>query len=349
MKVRNCVNNRWNSTYLMLRRFLYYLAAFKNLARADQTFNNYFSEDDDLPWIEKIFALLKPFNDITTLFSGTKYPTSNLYSENVNQIQKKIEKELLSEDPIMKQMFIFSQLSPEYENNGKVFFEHEEAFPRVLESIWQAHLLQHDLELNRSIEGFQVKGRTNLQGEIILKVAQTARINYSSYYLFNLIVLVVESEEVVLLNENILYLRVVQWLWIRFRIALGFYFKSDEVHEKHLRIVLQILRDKQLFAKFSKCEFWLTSISFLGHVISEDGISVDPKKIEAVVNWPRPINMTEVRSFIGLAGYYRRFVEGFSQIAVPLTRLTQKRAKFEWTKECEQSFQELKQRLFYHL
>ncbi|OMO91869.1 reverse transcriptase [Corchorus capsularis] len=123
------------------------------------------------------------------------------------------------------------------------------------------------------------------------------------------------------------------------------YSKSDEEHENHLRIVLQTLRDKQLFAKFSKCEFWMRSVAFLGHVISKDGISVDPKKIEAVVNWPRPTNVTEVRSFMGLAGYYRRFVEGFSRIAVPLTRLTQKRANFDWTEECEQSFQELKNRL----
>ena len=84
---------------------------------------------------------------------------------------------------------------------------------------------------------------------------------------------------------------------------------------------------------------------FLGHVISKDGIFVDPKKVEAVVNWPRPTNVFEVRSFLGLAGYYRRFVEGFSRIAGPLTRLTQKNAKFLWKDECEKSFQELKDRL----
>ena len=98
------------------------------------------------------------------------------------------------------------------------------------------------------------------------------------------------------------------------------------------------MREEKLFAKLNKCEFWLDSIVFLGHVISKDGISVDLKKIEAVVNWPRPTNMTEVRSFLGLAGYYRRFIKEFSQIAIPLTRLTQKRIKFEWSSECEQSF-----------
>uniref|UniRef100_A0A2N9HRA9 RNA-directed DNA polymerase n=1 Tax=Fagus sylvatica TaxID=28930 RepID=A0A2N9HRA9_FAGSY len=123
------------------------------------------------------------------------------------------------------------------------------------------------------------------------------------------------------------------------------YSKSLEEHEDHLRIVLQILRDKKLYAKLKKCEFWLNQVVFLGHVISKDGITVDPSKIEAVVSWDRPTNVSEVRSFLGLAGYYRRFVEGFSRIAAPLTHLTRKNAKFEWKEECEKSFQELKQRL----
>ncbi|KAJ4717071.1 Retrotransposon protein, putative, Ty3-gypsy subclass [Melia azedarach] len=120
--------------------------------------------------------------------------------------------------------------------------------------------------------------------------------------------------------------------------------KSKEEHEGHLRMVLQVLREKQLYAKF-KCEFWLHRIAFLGHVVSSEGISVDPSKIEAVVDWPRPTNSGEVRSFLGLAGYYRRFVEGFSRIATPLTQLTRKNVKFQWSDECEKSFQELKHQL----
>ena len=123
------------------------------------------------------------------------------------------------------------------------------------------------------------------------------------------------------------------------------YSKSQEKHEEHLRIVLQILRERKLYAKLKKCEFWLNQVVFLGRVISKDGITVDPNKIDAMVNWDRPTNVSEVRNFLGLAGYYRRFVEGFSCLAAPLTQLTQKNVKFEWKEECEKSFQELKQRL----
>ena len=101
----------------------------------------------------------------------------------------------------------------------------------------------------------------------------------------------------------------------------------------------------QLYAKFSKCEFWLNKVHFLGHVVSAAGISVDPAKIEAVNDWKVPRNVAEVRSFLGLAGYYRRFVEGFSKIATPMTTLTRKGKKFEWTLKCEESFRELKKRL----
>ncbi|RVW59896.1 Transposon Ty3-G Gag-Pol polyprotein [Vitis vinifera] len=123
------------------------------------------------------------------------------------------------------------------------------------------------------------------------------------------------------------------------------YSRSREEHEGHLSIVLQTLRDKQLYAKLKKCEFWLDRISFLGHVVSNDDISVDPGKVDAVANWRRPSTVTEIRSFLGPAGYYRRFIEGFSKIALPLTKLTQKGVKFEWSDDCECSFQELKNRL----
>ncbi|KAG8503904.1 hypothetical protein CXB51_001877 [Gossypium anomalum] len=120
------------------------------------------------------------------------------------------------------------------------------------------------------------------------------------------------------------------------------YSHDETEHAEHLRTVLQILRDNQLYAKFSKSEFWLREVGFLGHIVSGEGIKVDPSKISAIVDWKPPKNVSEVRSFLGLAGYYRRFVKGFSMIATPLTRLLRKDIKFEWTEKCQQSFDKLK-------
>ena len=100
------------------------------------------------------------------------------------------------------------------------------------------------------------------------------------------------------------------------------YSKSKKEHEEHLRMVLEMLREKKLYAKFSKCEFCLDSVSFLGHVVSKEGVMVDPSKIKTVKNWVRPTNVSEIRSFVGLASYYRRFVKVFSSIASQLTNLT---------------------------
>ncbi|XP_015081468.1 uncharacterized protein LOC107025141 [Solanum pennellii] len=117
---------------------------------------------------------------------------------------------------------------------------------------------------------------------------------------------------------------------------------TEEDHVRHLRILLQRLKEEKLYAKFSKCEFWLTSLVFLGHVVSKEGIRVDPAKIEEVRGWTRPTSPTEIRSFVGLAGYYRRFVQSFSTIAAPWTVLTREYVGFQWYDECEKSFQKLK-------
>ena len=97
------------------------------------------------------------------------------------------------------------------------------------------------------------------------------------------------------------------------------YSQSEEEHEDHLRVVLQLLKDHQLYAKFSKCEFWLTKVKLLGHVVSASRVSVDPEKVEAVMSWEKPKSVFEIRSFLGLTGYYRRFIEDFSQLAAPMT------------------------------
>ncbi|XP_060187625.1 probable LRR receptor-like serine/threonine-protein kinase At3g47570 [Lycium barbarum] len=107
-------------------------------------------------------------------------------------------------------------------------------------------------------------------------------------------------------------------------------------------MVLGLLKEKKLYAKFSRCDFWLSSIAFLGHIVSKDGIMVDPKKIEAIRDWARPTSVTEIQSFVGLASYYHRFVKEFSSIASHLTRLIQKNVPFQWSDECEESFQKLK-------
>jgi hypothetical protein len=121
--------------------------------------------------------------------------------------------------------------------------------------------------------------------------------------------------------------------------------KMMEEHEEHLRLVLEKLRSNQLYAKFNKCEFWLTEVAFLGHVISVGGVSVDPGKVNDVLNWMPPTTTSEIRSFLGLVGYYHRFIKNFSKIAKRMTKLLEKKKAFEWTKECQASFEELRKRL----
>ena len=99
------------------------------------------------------------------------------------------------------------------------------------------------------------------------------------------------------------------------------YSKNEEEHKEHLRLVLEKLREHQLYAKFSKCEFWLKEVGFLGHVLSREGIAVHPTKVVTVTNWEAPTSVGEIRSFLGLAGYYRRFIENFSKVANPMTEL----------------------------
>nr|GEX40393.1 putative reverse transcriptase domain-containing protein [Tanacetum cinerariifolium] len=123
------------------------------------------------------------------------------------------------------------------------------------------------------------------------------------------------------------------------------YSKDEEEHEKHLKIILELLKKERLYTKFSKCEFWLDLLHFLGHVVNRSGVHVDPAKIEAIKSWAAPTTPTEVRKFLRLVGYYRRFIEEFSLISKPLTKLTQKNKNYEWGKEEEEAFQTLKQKL----
>ncbi|XP_066333826.1 uncharacterized mitochondrial protein AtMg00860-like [Miscanthus floridulus] len=116
------------------------------------------------------------------------------------------------------------------------------------------------------------------------------------------------------------------------------YSATAEEHEQHLRVVLEKLRQNQLYAKFSKCEFWLEEVAFLGHILTAEGVVVDPAKIEAVKEWEQPHNATNIWNFLRLVGYYRRFIENFSMIGKPMTNLLKKTNQFEWMPECEKSF-----------
>jgi hypothetical protein len=121
--------------------------------------------------------------------------------------------------------------------------------------------------------------------------------------------------------------------------------RMEEEHEVHLRLLLEKLWAHQLYDKFSKCEFWIKEVSFLGHVISAGGASVNPGKVKDILNWMPPTNVLEIQSFLGLAGYYRRFIHDFSKIAKLMTRLLQKSRDFKWTPKCQASFEELKKQL----
>jgi hypothetical protein len=121
--------------------------------------------------------------------------------------------------------------------------------------------------------------------------------------------------------------------------------KSKKEHEDHLRIVLQRLRDHQLYAKFNKCKFWLTEVQFLGHVVYSDGVSMDPSKVWEVLDWKMPRTVHQVWSFPSLAGYYRRFIPNFSKIAKPIMNLLKKEEKFFWNAERDEAFWTMKKLL----
>ncbi|GJQ97800.1 putative reverse transcriptase domain-containing protein [Tanacetum coccineum] len=121
--------------------------------------------------------------------------------------------------------------------------------------------------------------------------------------------------------------------------------ENKQEHEEHLKLILKLLKKEGLYAKFSKCDFWIPKVQFLGHVIDSEGIHVDPAKIESIKDWTSPKSPTEIHQFLGLAGYYRRFIKGFSKIAKPMTKLTQKKVKFVWGDKQEAAFQLLKQKL----
>ncbi|GJY85860.1 putative reverse transcriptase domain-containing protein [Tanacetum coccineum] len=122
--------------------------------------------------------------------------------------------------------------------------------------------------------------------------------------------------------------------------------KNKKEHEEHLKAILELLKKEELYAKFSKCEFWIPKVEFLNHVIDSQGIHVDPAKIESIKDWASPKTLTEIRHILGLVGYFRRPIEGFSKVSKPMTKLMQKKVAFEWGDKQEAAFQTLKNKLF---
>ena len=116
------------------------------------------------------------------------------------------------------------------------------------------------------------------------------------------------------------------------------YSKNKKEHVEHLRIILTHLREHQLYAKFSKCDFWLKEVQFLGHVLSAEGVAVDPSKVKDMLDWKPPAIVHQVRSFLGLARYYRRFIPDFSKISKSITELLKNQVKFVWSSDCEEAF-----------
>ena len=123
------------------------------------------------------------------------------------------------------------------------------------------------------------------------------------------------------------------------------YSKTPVEHLEHLRAVLSVLRDDRLYGRISKCQFFKPEVLFLGFVADKDGLHVDSAKVSAVEEWPVPNNVHELRSFLGLANYFRKFIQGYSALVVPMTELTKKDKPFVWSDECQQAFEAVKHAL----
>jgi hypothetical protein len=130
---------------------------------------------------------------------------------------------------------------------------------------------------------------------------------------------------------NIVFMDYLNMFVVVFIDDICIYSQNEQEHEEHLRKVLQRLRDCQLYAKLSKCEFWISEVLFLGHIINREGLAIDPKKVTSILDWKATKDVRGIKSFIGMAGYYRHFIEGFSKIVRPMTTLLAKKVEFKWT------------------
>jgi hypothetical protein len=226
-----------------------------------------------------------------------------------------------------------------YRNLNNVTIKNKYPLPRIQDLFDQVKGAGVFSKIDLRLGYHQIK----IKAEDIPKIAFVSRYGHHEYLV---VPFELTNAPAIFMNlMNKIFMPYLDKFVIMFSDDILVYSKDKSEHAKHLKIVLQTLREHQLYAKFSKCEFWLDKVEFLGHVITKKGIAVNPSKVESVLEWKSPKNAKEIRGFLGMAGYYRRFIEGFSKIAGPMTKLLWKNTPFVWSEQCEQSFQTLKEKL----
>jgi len=232
-----------------------------------------------------------------------------------------------------------SRLSVDYKQLNKMTIKNKHPLPRIDDLMDQLH-------------GSSMFSKIDLRSryhQILVKAEDVQKTTFRSWYgHYEYVVMpfgMTNAPAVFMDYMNMIFRSFLDKFVVVFINDILIYSRNQEEHAEHLRLVLGVLREKQIYVKLSKCEFWMDEVQFLGHVIFAQGIAMDPAKVDSVVKWGSPKSTIGIKSFVGLAGYYRRFIEGFSKIVVPLIQLTRKDHPFTWTDKCEESFQELKRRL----
>jgi hypothetical protein len=227
----------------------------------------------------------------------------------------------------------------DYRNLNAVIVKNKYPFPRIDDLLDQLKDVKFFSKIDFRSGYHQMKIRPE-------DIPKTAFVNRYGQYEFTVVSFGLTNAPAYFMNMmNKVFMDELEKFVVVFIDDILIYSATAEEHEQHLRVVLEKLRQNQLYAKFSKCDFWLEEVTFLGHVLTAKGVAVDPAKIEAVKEWEQPCNVTDIHSFLRLAEYYRRFIKNFSKIAKPMTNLLKKTNDFEWAPECEHSFQTLKQKL----
>jgi len=195
----------------------------------------------------------------------------------------------------------------DYRSLNSVTVKNKYPLPRIDDLFYQLSGARVFSKIDLRLGYFQLK----ITEEDIPKTAFTTRYGLYEYTVMSFGLTNAPASFMNLMNK--IFMEYLDKFFVVFIDDILIYSKNEEDHARHLRLVLDKLREHQLYAKFSKCEFWLREVAFLGHVLSEGGVAVDPNKVRDVLSWEQPKNVSEIRSFLGLAGYYRRFIKGFSK------------------------------------